>query len=201
MSDEPTTTPSVAAPSTDPSPVRSPAKKQTGPKTLAKVAAASNDEARRRAGVILEVLAGVRSTTDAASVLSVTLPRYYALEARAIEGLVRACDTSPRRGPTRSQAREIEALRREKALLERECARVAALARVAQRSLGLPAPAPATKGPAGASDPSSTTGGKKPRRRKRPVTRALVAARTLARTGPVKPAAEEKPGAPTRASS
>jgi hypothetical protein len=42
-------------------------------------------EARRVAAMILDVLAGMRSPSEAAEVLSVSVPRYYALERRAVE--------------------------------------------------------------------------------------------------------------------
>ena len=45
-------------------------------------------EAKRISSAILEVLAGARTPVDAAGALGVTLPRYYALEARALEGFL-----------------------------------------------------------------------------------------------------------------
>jgi hypothetical protein len=47
-------------------------------------------EARRLAAAVLEVLAGVRSPSDAARVLGLSLARYYQLEQRALAGLVTA---------------------------------------------------------------------------------------------------------------
>ncbi len=143
----------------------------TMPKALARFDGGA--ESRRLAAAILEVLAGVRTTVDAAKALSVSLPRYYALEARAIEGLVRACEPR-KRGPGRSQAKELETLCKEKMRLERECARQQALARAAQRTLGL---APPPSRPA----PDAADKGKK-RRKRRPVARALLAATTLRRS-------------------
>jgi hypothetical protein len=52
-------------------------------------------DANRVAAAILEVLAGVRTPTDAAQALVVSVPRYYQLEQRALEGLIAACE--PRR--------------------------------------------------------------------------------------------------------
>ena len=118
-------------------------------------------EARQLAAVILEVLAGVRTPTDAAAAVCVSLPRYYALEVRALEGLVRACERRPR-GPRRSAEREAAKLRREVGRLEREAARVQALLRVAQRAVGLRAPAPRPKAEPG-----------KKRRKRRPTARAI----------------------------
>src|SRR5262245_22521934 len=71
-----------------------------------------SQEARLMAAVILEVLAGVRTPTDAAAALGVSLPRYYALEVRALEGLLRACERRPR-GRRLTAEREVGKLRRE----------------------------------------------------------------------------------------
>ncbi len=52
-------------------------------------------EAQRLAATILEVLAGLRSPPEASQALAVSLPRYYQLEARALEGLVAALAPRP----------------------------------------------------------------------------------------------------------
>lgn len=166
-----------------------PARKK-GPVTMAKAipALAAAPETRRIAAAILEVLAGARTTGDAAKALAVSLPRYYALEARAIEGLVRACE--PRKpGKTRSQAREVDRLQKEVARLERECARLRSLARAAQRTLGLAPPA------ASMSDPHGKRG---KTRKRRPVARALLAAKALGERAPSleKSAQTASPAAP-----
>jgi hypothetical protein len=120
-------------------------------------------EARRLAAAILEVLAGARSPTEAAQALGCSQPRYYALEARALRALVCGCESRPR-GHRRSAALQLEQARRECERLQRECARMQALARVAQRSVGLAPPNPAARqGP----------GKGKPKRRRRPAVRAL----------------------------
>ena len=70
---------------------------ETSPKRKArspysKLPEVSDDpEAKRLCATILEVLGGLRTPTDAAGALSLSVPRYYALEARALEGLLRAC--------------------------------------------------------------------------------------------------------------
>src|SRR5580658_5780818 len=53
-------------------------------------------DAQRQAAVILEVLAGARTPTQAAAALSVSVPRYYQMETRALRGLVEACEAKPR---------------------------------------------------------------------------------------------------------
>jgi hypothetical protein len=133
---------------------------------------AAGGEARRLAAVILEVLAGVCTPASAAQALGIRLPRYYFLEQRAIRGLVAACEPRPK-GRTVSSDRQIARLERELAVCRRELGRQQALARAAQRVLGLKL---AQQGAVG--NGKVTTTGKKTRRR-RPVVRALRAARVL----------------------
>ena len=53
-------------------------------------------EAKRLAAVILDVLAGSRTPTQAAEGLEQSLPRYYQLEARGLGGLQEPCEPRPR---------------------------------------------------------------------------------------------------------
>lgn len=130
---------------------------------------AGSSETKRLATAILEVLAGVRTPTDAAKTLEISLPRYYLLEQRALAGLLSACE--PRtKGPGQSVEREIAKLERELAASQRDCARQQALVRAAQRAVGLPPPQPSKQ--------ADKNGGKKTRRR-RPTARALRAARAI----------------------
>jgi hypothetical protein len=124
-------------------------------------------EAKRLAAAILEVLAGARTPTEAAQALGLSLPRYYLLEDRAMQGMLVACEPrSLGRGPSPESA--LAALRRECDQLRRECTRQQTLVRAAQRTIGLAPPTPATRTP--------ERNGKK--RRRRPTARALrVAAR------------------------
>jgi hypothetical protein len=134
-----------------------------------KALAQTDQEARRKAAAILEVLAGVRKPSDAAQALGITPMRYYLLEMRAIQGLVKACEPA-KLGPKVSPDREAQRLRRQVATLERECARYAALARVAQRAVNL-SPPPADK---------KTVAGKKGCRHKPPVRAVKLLARVKA---------------------
>jgi hypothetical protein len=143
----------------------------------------AGSEARRLAAAILEVLAGVQTPTSVAQVLGIRLPRYYALEQRALAGLVSACEPRPR-GRTLSSDRQIARLQRELAVCRRELGRQQALARAAQRVLGLKVTAPATvtagkPGAAGKTHPASAGAGAKRTRKRKPVVRALRAARVL----------------------
>ena len=135
---------------------------------------ANSAETKRLATAILEVLAGVRTPTDAAKTLEISLPRYYLLEQRALAGLLAACEPRPQ-GRGRSVEREIAKLRRELATSQRECARQQSLVRATQRVVGLVPPSP--------SKPADKQGGKRPRRR-RPVARALRAARAIVVNSP-----------------
>jgi len=120
-------------------------------------------DARRTAAAILDVLGGVRTPSNAAVAVGVSLPRYYALESRAIEGLVKACEARPK-GRAASPDRELQVLRRENERLRREVDRKQALVRAQQRAVGLSIP-----------DPKVTKG----KRRRKPVVRALKAAQVL----------------------
>jgi hypothetical protein len=123
---------------------------------------AGGRDAKRLAATILEVLAGARTPTQAAQSLSVSLPRYYQLEQRAMAGLVTACEPRPK-GRQRGPLNVAAALGRENDRLRKELNRQQALVRMAQRSVGLSPPPPP-----------------KPKSRKRkPATRALAAAARL----------------------
>jgi len=129
----------------------------------------TSEEANRLAMVILEVLAGGRTPSEAAAVLAVSVPRYYQLETRALEGLVAALEPRPA-GKTPSPERRLAQLERELQAARRQCARQAALVRAAQRSLGIK---PATD------SAGQTAKDRAGRRRRRPAVRALKAAAAL----------------------
>jgi hypothetical protein len=124
----------------------------------------TSKEAKRLAAVILEVLAGVRQPSQAAEALQVSLPRYYQLETRALQGLLAACEPRPK-GRQPAMAQELARLQQHNARLQREVARQQALVRLAQRAVGVPPAAPAPK-----------AAGKKKRQRK---ARALTLATRL----------------------
>jgi hypothetical protein len=97
-------------------------------------------EARRVAAMVLEVLAGARTPTEAAQALELSVPRYYQLETRAVHGLLAACEPGPK-GRVPSLAQELALLQRDKERLQRDVLRQQALVRAAQRTVGLPPPA------------------------------------------------------------
>jgi len=121
--------------------------------------------AKRLAAAILEVLAGARTPTEAATALGLSVPRYYQVEAQALRGLLEACEPKPR-GRVRSIKTEVETLSRENQRLQRELSRHQALARAAQRAVGLSPPVFVV-----------SKNGKKPRKRR--VARALSVAERL----------------------
>ena len=122
-------------------------------------------QARRLAAAILEVMGGSRLPSDAAKALGISLPRYYLLESRALNGLLGACEPRPK-GRVRSAESELTSAEGQIKRLQQECARYSALLRAAQRTIGLAAPQP---------KPSENAKGKKARKRK-PTVRALKAA-------------------------
>ena len=126
--------------------------------------------ARRLAAAILEGLAGLRGPQEASQALGISLPRFYHLEARAIEGLITALEPRPRRGRRRKPESEIAALVRDKQRLEREVQRLQTLVRVAQRTIGL------------APVPTKPAGGGKRRKARRAMVRAARAVEVLRET-------------------
>ena len=68
-------------------------------------------DARRLAAALLEVLAGVRTPTEAAQQLAISLTRYDIDEGRALQGLVAACEPRPR-GRVRTPETELVTVRR-----------------------------------------------------------------------------------------
>ena len=121
-------------------------------------------EAKRMAAILLDVLAGSRTPTQAAETLGVSLPRYYQLESRGLDGLLAACEPRPR-GRQAATGTQDETLRRDNERLRRELSRQQSLVRLTQRTLGV-APPP----------PVKATGKRKPRR---PTVRAMRRAEEL----------------------
>ena len=149
-----------------PEPVAKPKPKYKKMPGLTQLQNGAGREAKRLAAAILEVLGGARLPSDAAAALSISLPRYYMLETRALSGLVQACEPRPV-GRVRSADHELAAAHKQIERLQRECVRSQALVRAAQRTVGLMPPAP----------PKAGAGGKK--RKRKPSVRALKAAEVL----------------------
>jgi len=145
--------------SLNPGTVRRPARRAGPPQ--------GSSPAKRLAAAILEVLAGLRSPADAAVALGTSVPRYYLLEQRALQGLLAACEPRPK-GRLPDETRRSAELERNVSRLQRECLRQQALVRAAQRAVGLSPP----------QAPKPTPAGKR-RRSRKPVVRALKAAAAL----------------------
>lgn len=137
-----------------------------------------SQEARRTAAAVLEVLGGMCTPSEAAGALSVSVPRYYALEQRAVASLVAGCEPHLR-GPVKSPQQRIAELEREVQRLRQQCDRQRALARAVQRTVGLPIPGSSVAtGKDTANRPGPSPTGKK-RRTRQPTVRALKAALAL----------------------
>jgi len=138
---------------------------------------------RRRAAAVLEVLGGARSPSEAAEILDISLPRYYLLEARALEGLIAACEPRPRGRDAGTEGKTFHALKRENDRLRQDLCRTQALARAVQRAAGMPA-----------GEETPPTDGRV-RRRRRASARALRAARqlTAAAADPPEPSLSASP--------
>ena len=102
----------------------------------------TSKEAKRMALAILDVLVGSRTPLQAAECLGVSLPRYYQLESRALDGLLAACEPRPR-GRQTSVESELVTARKDVDRLKRELTRYQSLVRLTQRTVGVPPPTPA----------------------------------------------------------
>jgi hypothetical protein len=125
---------------------------------------AVSPEGKRRAAVVLEVLAGVRTPQHAAGVLGLSLPGFYQLEERATLQLQLGCEAKPR-GRQANGESKAAALAKEVERLQREVGRYQALLRLTQRTVGVP---PAASAKAAGS-----------KRKRRPVVRAMRRAARL----------------------
>lgn len=146
----------------------------TGPKAVQ-----GSAEAMRQAVAILETLSGIVSPAEASEGLGISVNRYYQLETRALQGLVAALEPRPR-GRALTPSRERDRLRAENQRLKQDLLRYQALARTAQRTIGLAKQAP--------KEASS--------KRRRPRVRAKTVLRTLRPKASETPAAEPAEGRP-----
>lgn len=162
--------------------------------------AAASPQARRTATVLLEVLAGLRSTGDAARTLEVTPVRFYAIETRAIGGLIAACEPRPSGiQPEVRDAHELTRLREQMRRQGQELNQVRSVLRTTQRQLGV---ATTPEPPAGGKPGKPGKDGKPATKHKvrRPTVRALTMVRRLLQadtaTGSSPPTAPPAPATP-----
>jgi hypothetical protein len=133
-----------------------------------------NGEAKRRAAIVLEVLAGMRTPSEGAAALGLSVSCYYLLERKALQGLLDGCQPQVKGSPAPGPERQLVRLQKELDKSRQECLRQASLVRATQRAMGLPAVAK----PAGPSKADSGKQGRKTKRR-RPSIRAMRAAKAL----------------------
>ena len=133
-----------------------------------------NGEAKRRAAIVLEVLAGMRTPSEGAAALGLSVSCYYLLERKALQGLLDGCQPQPKGAPGPGLERQVARLQKQLDKSRQECLRQASLVRATQRAMGLPGVAKA----AGPSKANSAKEGKKTKRR-RPTIRAMRAAKAL----------------------
>ena len=117
---------------------KAPRAKRLGPATLT-----GSPQAQRAAVVLLEVLSGGCGVAEGSRRLGISMMRYYALETRALQGLLQALEPRPR-GRGRATA-DTQAARREQQRLEREVLRLQALVRATQRAVAIAPPAKAAR--------------------------------------------------------
>lgn len=142
-------------------------KRAAGPK--ARPGTLASDAARRAAVAVLQVMAGELRPSEASARLSLSVNRYYQLEARALEAMVEALEPRPR-GRRGGRDGELVRLRKAKARAEHEASRFQALLRISQRALALSAPTP---GAGGAKAGSLARKARRPRVRARRVIASL----------------------------
>lgn len=118
------------------------------PLTVERLSTNASERARLVAASVLEVLAGLRSPTDAATALGLAPVRYYQLETRALGGLLKACEPAehgrPRVGKDGDEKLQDENknLKQDNHRLSQELARLQALLRTARSAFGLKPPTP-----------------------------------------------------------
>jgi len=94
-------------------------------------------EAKSLAAGILEVMSGERGPAEVSEALGISTMRYYALEERAIQGMVKSLEARPRGRKAASPEDAIAKLEKERDRLKRELCRSQALLRVVRKSVRL----------------------------------------------------------------
>ena len=102
-----------------------------GPRALT-----GSPEAKRKAAVILETLAGLRTTQSASDELGIAMVRYYVLETRMLQAMIHALEPQAR-GRKRNQDAQLKLRDDENRKLQREVLRLQALYRATQRAVGI----------------------------------------------------------------
>lgn len=116
------------------------------PKAKAKRPMAGSEGARRTAAVLLEVMSGARGPQEASQELGISTMRYYALEERALQGMVTALEPRPRGRRTASPLDAALKAQKERDQLRRDLGRTQALLRLVRKSVKLHEPGEVGKG-------------------------------------------------------
>lgn len=136
-------------------------------------------EGNRRAAIVLEVLAGIRTPTQAAEALKISVNYYYVMERKALAGLVEACQPQPKGPPGPTLEKQLAKLQAELVRCRQECQRQAALVRTLQRAAGLPSPDARPRVKKGSDGRAGSSAGKRKRKRRKASVRALQAVKAL----------------------
>jgi len=158
-------------------------KSKAKPKAHSPATIQASPEARKKACAMLEVLSGLRSPGEAAQELNVSMPRYYTLETRALEGFVKALEPREKGRGARTAEAKLEDMTKERDGLKAELLRTRTMLRVARRAVGLVEEA---------SLPAAKNGKKKAKRRKTNRGRKVLAALKPKDREPEKPAPGKK---------
>lgn len=98
------------------------------------------------AAAILEVMGGARSASEACEELGISAMRYYALEDRALQGMVQALEPRQRGRRAASPQDAVVKAEKERDLMRRELGRAKALLRLVRKSVKLNDPREGKKG-------------------------------------------------------
>jgi len=99
-----------------------------------------SEEAKRLAAVILEVMSGVRGAQEGAEVLGISPMRYYALEDRALQGMIAALEPRLKGRRAKSPEDTLKLVEKERERLKREVGRQQTLLRMVRKSMHLQDP-------------------------------------------------------------
>jgi hypothetical protein len=99
-----------------------------------------SEEAKQLAAVVLEVLSGTRGAQEGANVLGISAMRYYTLENRALQGLVKALEPRPKGRRQRTPEDALRAVEKEREQYRREVGRLQTLLRMVRKSVHLQEP-------------------------------------------------------------
>lgn len=109
-------------------------------------AIAGSEEAKQQAAVILEVMSGTRGAQEGAEALGISPMRYYSLEDRALQGMVKALEPRPKGRRTKSPEDVLKQVEKERDQMKREVGRLQTLLRMVRKSVHLQEPRWSTGG-------------------------------------------------------